>query len=93
MTLDDGPAPDEVVALGDSAGLALLTVLDLLRPDERLAFVLHDVFAVPFAEIAIILGKSADATTMLAGRARRTVQAAQQPASAGRQRRAVVAPR
>ncbi|MET9994158.1 sigma-70 family RNA polymerase sigma factor [Streptomyces mutabilis] len=90
VTLDDGSAPEEVVALGDSVGLALLTVLDSLRPDERLAFVLHDVFAVPFAEIGIILGKSADATKMLASRARRKVQAAQQPASAGRQRREVV---
>ncbi|MDX2602338.1 sigma-70 family RNA polymerase sigma factor [Streptomyces caniscabiei] len=90
VTLDDGPAPEEVVALGDSVGLALLTVLDSLRPDERLAFVLHDVFAVPFAEIGIILGKSADATKMLASRARRKVQAAQQPTSAGRQRREVV---
>ncbi|MEV4680999.1 sigma-70 family RNA polymerase sigma factor [Streptomyces kurssanovii] len=90
VTLDDGPAPEEVVALGDSVGLALLTVLDSLRPDERLAFVLHDVFAVPFAEIGIILGKSADATKMLASRARRKVQAARQPASAGRQRREVV---
>ncbi|OSC65729.1 RNA polymerase subunit sigma-70 [Streptomyces sp. 4F] len=90
VTLDEGSAPEEVVALGDSVGLALLTVLDSLRPDERLAFVLHDVFAVPFAEIGIILGKSADATKMLASRARRKVQAAQQPASAGRQRREVV---
>lgn len=90
VTLDDGPAPEEVVALGDSVGLALSTVLDSLRPDERLAFVLHDVFAVPFAEIGIILGKSADATKMLASRARRKVQTAQQPTSAGRQRREVV---
>ncbi|SNS97062.1 RNA polymerase sigma-70 factor, ECF subfamily [Actinomadura meyerae] len=90
VTLDDGPAPEEVVALGDSVGLALLTVLDSLRPDERLAFVLHDVFAVPFAEIGIILGKSADATKMLASRARGKVQDAQRPASAGRQRREVV---
>jgi RNA polymerase sigma-70 factor (ECF subfamily) len=90
VTLDDGPPPEEVVALGDSVGLALLTVLDSLRPDERLAFVLHDVFAVPFAEIGIILGKSADATKMLASRARGKVQDAQRPASAGRQRREVV---
>ncbi|GAA2621509.1 sigma factor-like helix-turn-helix DNA-binding protein [Streptomyces axinellae] len=75
------------MALGDCVGLALLTVLDSLRPDERLAFVLHDVFAVPFAEIGTILGTSADATKTLTSRARRKVQAAQQPASAGRQRR------
>ncbi|MEU0831934.1 sigma-70 family RNA polymerase sigma factor [Streptomyces sp. NPDC005969] len=90
VTLDDAPAPEDLVALGDSVGLALLTVLDSLRPDERLAFVLHDVFAVPFAEIGTILGKSADATKMLASRARRKVQAAQQPASAGRQQHEVV---
>ncbi|MFD7467470.1 sigma-70 family RNA polymerase sigma factor [Streptomyces tendae] len=90
VTLDDAPAPDDLVALGDSVGLALLTVLDSLRPDERLAFVLHDVFAVPFAEIGPILGKSANASKMLASRARRKVQAAQQPANAPRQRREVV---
>lgn len=90
VTLDDAPAPEELVALGDSVGLALLTVLDSLRPDERLAFVLHDVFAVTFAEIGSILGKSADATKMLASRARRKVQAARQPVRAGREQREVV---
>ncbi|MFI6088405.1 sigma-70 family RNA polymerase sigma factor [Streptomyces sp. NPDC051218] len=90
VTIDDAPAPEELVALGDSVGLALLTVLDSLRPDERLAFVLHDVFAVPHGEIATILGKSADATKMLTSRARRKVQAARQPTSAGREQREVV---
>ncbi|MGW7274384.1 sigma-70 family RNA polymerase sigma factor [Streptomyces sp. NPDC054864] len=90
VAIDDAPAPEELVALGDSVGLALLTVLDSLRPDERLAFVLHDVFAVPHGEIATILGKSADATKMLTSRARRKVQAARQPTSAGRQQREVV---
>jgi RNA polymerase sigma-70 factor (ECF subfamily) len=90
VTLDDAPAPEDVVALGDSVGLALLTVLDSLRPDERLAFVLHDVFAVPHGEIGTILGKSTDATKMLTSRARRKVQNAQQPTSTGRQRREVV---
>ncbi|ALC19504.1 sigma-70 family RNA polymerase sigma factor [Streptomyces pristinaespiralis] len=90
VTLDDAPAPEELVALGDSVGLALLTVLDSLGPAERLAFVLHDVFAVPFAEIGDILGRSADATKMLASRARRKVRAAQQPGNAGRQQREVV---
>ncbi|MGW5124582.1 sigma-70 family RNA polymerase sigma factor [Streptomyces sp. NPDC004069] len=90
VTLDDAPAPEDLVALGDSVGLALLTVFDSLRPDERLAFVLHDVFAVPHGEIGTILGKSADATKMLTSRARRKVQAAQQPAGAGRQQREVV---
>jgi RNA polymerase sigma-70 factor (ECF subfamily) len=90
VTLDDAPAPEDLVALGDSVGLALLTVLDSLRPDERLAFVLHDVFAVTHREIGTILGKSTDATKMLTSRARRKVQAAQQPTSGGRQRREVV---
>ncbi|MFI8850002.1 sigma-70 family RNA polymerase sigma factor [Streptomyces sp. NPDC053499] len=92
VTLDDAPAPEELVALGDSVGLALLTVLDSLRPDERLAFVLHDVFAVPFAEIGTILGRSVDATKMLTSRARRKVRAAaaQHPTSAGRHQREVV---
>ncbi|MGW1818986.1 sigma-70 family RNA polymerase sigma factor [Streptomyces sp. NPDC002125] len=90
VTLDEAPAPEDLVALGDSVGLALLTVLDSLRPDERLAFVLHDVFAVPHGEIGRILGKSADATKMLTSRARRKVQAAKQPSSAGRQQREVV---
>ncbi|MFE2296082.1 sigma-70 family RNA polymerase sigma factor [Streptomyces sp. NPDC059452] len=90
VTLDKGPAPEDLVALGDAIGLALLTVLDSLRPDERLAFVLHDVFAVPHGEIGAILGKSADATKMLTSRARRKVRAAQQPAGTGRQQREVV---
>ncbi|WP_328400595.1 sigma-70 family RNA polymerase sigma factor [Nocardia sp. NBC_00403] len=59
VTPDDDPAPDEQVALADSVGLALLVVLDSLTPSERLAFVLHDMFAVPFHEIGQILGKSA----------------------------------
>ncbi|MFF5721494.1 sigma-70 family RNA polymerase sigma factor [Streptomyces buecherae] len=90
VTLDDAPTPDERVALGDSVGLALHTVLDSLRPDERLAFVLHDVFAVPFAEIALILGRSADATKMLTSRARRKARAARRPEGAGRHQREVV---
>ncbi|GAA2597230.1 MULTISPECIES: sigma-70 family RNA polymerase sigma factor [Streptomyces] len=90
VTLDDAPGPQDLAALGDSAGHALLMVLDALRPEERLAFVLHDVFAVPFAEIGGILGKSADATKMAASRARRKVQAAERPARAGRQQREVV---
>ncbi|MEW2354252.1 sigma-70 family RNA polymerase sigma factor [Spirillospora sp. NPDC029432] len=90
VTLDDAPDPEDLVALEDSVGLALLTVLDALGPDERLAFVLHDVFAVPHEEIGTILGKSAAAAKMLASRARRKVRAGGQPASAGRQQREVV---
>lgn len=74
-------------------GLALLVVLGSLRPEERLAFVLHDMFAVPFADIGSILGKSADATKMLASRARRKVQNVPTQAADRRQRddrRAVV---
>jgi RNA polymerase sigma-70 factor (ECF subfamily) len=70
---DDEQPPDEAV-LAESVGLALLVVLDTLRPAERLAFVLHDMFAVPFDEIGRILDRSADAAKMLASRARRKVR-------------------
>ncbi len=65
--------------LADSVGLALLVVLDTLTPAERLAFVLHDMFAVPFDEIAPIVDRSPDAAKMLASRARRRVQSAATP--------------
>jgi RNA polymerase sigma factor (sigma-70 family) len=74
VTEDDDSTPEDTAVLADSVGLALLVVLGSLRPDERLAFVLHDLFAVPFAEIAPILDKSTDAVKMLASRARRKVQ-------------------
>lgn len=70
----DGPADSAVLA--DLVGVALLTVLAALRPEERLAFVLHDMFAVPFTDIAAIVDKSVDATKMMTSRARRKVQAA-----------------
>ena len=66
--------PEEEALLADSVGLALLVVLDRLTPAERLAFVLHDMFAVPFEEIAPIVGRSAEATRQLASRARRRVR-------------------
>ncbi|MDI5975849.1 sigma-70 family RNA polymerase sigma factor [Amycolatopsis magusensis] len=88
--VDDSPAPEDDVALADSVGLALLVVLESLRPSERLAFVLHDLFAVPFDEIGQILGKSTNATKMLASRARRKVQATGSPAGDGREQREVV---
>jgi RNA polymerase sigma-70 factor (ECF subfamily) len=69
--VDDGPERDAVLA--DSVGLALLVVLETLSPAERLAFVLHDVFAVPFDEIADVVGKTPAATRQLASRARRRV--------------------
>ncbi|OXM65463.1 sigma-70 family RNA polymerase sigma factor [Amycolatopsis vastitatis] len=90
VEVDDGTAPEEDVALADSVGLALLVVLETLGPSERLAFVLHDLFAVPFEEIGRILGKSAGATKMLASRARRKVRTPSPPAAAGRQQREVV---
>ncbi|MFC9295076.1 sigma-70 family RNA polymerase sigma factor [Streptomyces sp. NPDC057011] len=90
VTPADDPAPDEQAALADSVGLALLVVLDSLTPGERLAFVLHDMFAVPFRDIGQILGKSADATKMVASRARRKVRATDRPASPGREHREVV---
>jgi RNA polymerase sigma-70 factor (ECF subfamily) len=65
--------------LGDSVGLALLVVLDSLTPAERVAFVLHDVFALPFDEIAPIVGRTPTAARQLASRARRRVQGAPLP--------------
>ncbi|WP_328868831.1 sigma-70 family RNA polymerase sigma factor [Streptomyces sp. NBC_00287] len=90
ITLDDSPVPEDDAVLADSVGLALLVVLESLGPSERLAFVLHDLFAVPFDEIGQILGKSTAATKMLASRARRKVQVTQRPAVIGREQRAVV---
>ncbi|MGZ3119546.1 sigma-70 family RNA polymerase sigma factor [Streptomyces sp. H62] len=87
---DDGPAPEDDVALADSVGLALLVVLDSLGPSERLAFVLHDLFAVPFDEIGRILGRSTNAAKMLASRARGKVRATERPAAVGREQREVV---
>ncbi|MDM7854873.1 sigma-70 family RNA polymerase sigma factor [Cellulomonas alba] len=71
---DDGAVPEDEAELADSVGLALLVVLETLTPSERLAFVLHDLFAVPFEEIGRILGRSADAAKMTASRARRKVR-------------------
>lgn len=76
VVLDDGTTQDpaERAMLADSVSIALLVVLDQLSPDERLAFVLHDLFAVPFDEIATMLGRSSDSTRQLASRARRRVR-------------------
>jgi RNA polymerase sigma factor (sigma-70 family) len=71
----DGTDPEKELLLAESVGLALLVVLDTLTPAERLAFVLHDMFAVPFEEIAPIVGRSPIAARQLASRARRRVQA------------------
>ena len=67
-------SPEDEALLADSVGLALLVVLDRLTPAERLAFVLHDMFAVPFEEIGPIVGRSATAARQLASRARRRVR-------------------
>jgi RNA polymerase sigma factor (sigma-70 family) len=73
----DGMDPEHEALLADSVGLALLVVLETLSPPERLAFVLHDIFAVPFDEIAPIVGRTPEATRQLASRARRRVQGEQ----------------
>ena len=75
-TREERTDPEHEAVLADSVGLALLVVLDTLAPGERLAFVLHDMFAVPFDEIATILGRSPAAAKQLASRARRRVQGA-----------------
>jgi RNA polymerase sigma-70 factor, ECF subfamily len=71
---EDGLDPEHEALLADSVGLALLVVLETLQPAERLAFVLHDMFAVPFDEIAPMVGRSPTAARQLASRARRRVQ-------------------
>ena len=87
---EDGIDPEHEALLGDSVGLALLVVLETLAPAERVAFVLHDLFAVPFDEIAPIVGRSPAAARQLASRARRRVQGATVPdADLTRQREVV----
>ena len=76
---EEGMDPEQEALLGDSIGLAMLVVLDSLTPAERVAFVLHDVFAVPFEEIAPIVGRTPTAARQLASRARRRVQGAPVP--------------
>jgi RNA polymerase sigma factor (sigma-70 family) len=83
--------PEDEALLADSVGLALLVVLDTLSPDERLAFVLHDMFDLPFAQIADMIGRSPAAAKQLASRARRRVRDAALPADPDpRRQRAVV---
>ncbi|MFJ6558205.1 sigma-70 family RNA polymerase sigma factor [Streptomyces luteogriseus] len=90
VTVDDGAAPEDDAVLAESVGLALLVVLDTLTPTERLAFVLHDMFAVPFAEIGELIGRSTDATKMLTSRARRKVRGTPLPQEEPTRQRAVV---
>ena len=73
---EGGPEPEGEAVLAESVGLALLVVLDTLTPPERLAFVLHDLFAVPFDDVAAVLDRSPAAARQLASRARRRVQGA-----------------
>ncbi|SOJ52513.1 ECF RNA polymerase sigma factor SigJ [Mycobacterium simulans] len=87
---DEGSDPEDQALLADSIGLALLVVLDTLAPAERVAFVLHDMFAVPFEEIAQIVDRSPTAARQLASRARRRVRGAPVPdADLTRQREVV----
>jgi RNA polymerase sigma-70 factor (ECF subfamily) len=88
---EKGSDPEQEALLADSVGLALLVVLDTLPPAERLAFVLHDIFAMPFEEIAPIVERSETATRQLASRARRHVRGAEmaRPADLTRQRAVV----
>jgi RNA polymerase sigma-70 factor (ECF subfamily) len=83
-------SPEQEAVLADSVGLALLVVLDRLTPSERLAFVLHDMFAVPFEEIGPIVGRTTEAARQLASRARRRVRGGGVPdADLARQREVV----
>jgi RNA polymerase sigma factor (sigma-70 family) len=75
--------PEFEAVLADSVGLALMVVLDTLTPAERLAFVLHDMFAMPFPEVAAVLGRSTAASRQLASRARRQVRVTPSPGQAG----------
>src|SRR5438067_6263896 len=76
VSLDSETDPEQEAMIADSVGLALLVVLETLTPAERLAFVLHDMFAVPFDEIAPIVGRTPAAARQLASRGRRRVQGA-----------------
>jgi RNA polymerase sigma-70 factor (ECF subfamily) len=90
VSLEGGVDPEEEALVADSVGLALQVVLDTLTPAERLAFVLHDVFGVPFADIAAALDRSVAAAQQLASRARRRVRGAPEPdRDLARQRRIV----
>jgi RNA polymerase sigma factor (sigma-70 family) len=82
----DDPSPEEEAVLADTMGPALLLVLDALTPAERLAFVLHDLFAVPFDDVAPIVGRSPAAARQLASRARRRLQGTDELPSADRRR-------
>ena len=82
----EGADPEGEAVLADSVGVALLVVLDMLTPAERLAFVLHDLFGMPFDEIGSIVGRSPAAAKQLASRARRRVRGSPTPSDASRAR-------
>jgi RNA polymerase sigma-70 factor (ECF subfamily) len=92
VTIDASADPEQQLLIADSVGLALQVVLETLTPAERLAFVLHDMFGMPFEEIAPIVERSAAATRQLASRARRRVRGAEPASSAASdtQQRAVI---
>lgn len=87
----DGAGPEQEALLADSVGLALLVVLDALSPAERVAFVLHDMFDLPFGDIAAIVGRTPNAARLLASRARRRVRGAAAPLDADLARQREVA--
>jgi RNA polymerase sigma-70 factor (ECF subfamily) len=92
VSTEDGLDPEQAALLGDAVGLAMLVVLDMLGPAERVAFVLHDVFDVPFDDIAPIVGRTPGAARQLASRARRRVRGVPMPdADLNRQRTVVEA--
>jgi RNA polymerase sigma-70 factor (ECF subfamily) len=90
LSRDDGTDPESEALIADAVGIALLVVLETLAPPERLAFVLHDTFGVPFSEIAGIVGCSVVAARQFASRARRRVQGARTPNVDVRQQRTVI---
>lgn len=87
---EEGADPEREVMLAEGIGLALVVVLETLTPAERVAFVLHDLFAMPFEEIAPIVGRTATATRQLASRARRRVQGSDEPRAGVARNRAIV---
>src|SRR6476469_2624630 len=89
IVADDGADPEQETVLADSVGLALLVVLDTLTPAERVAFVLHDLFGVPFDEVGRLVDRSTDAAKMLASRARRRVRGETVTPDPGRHREIV----
>jgi RNA polymerase sigma-70 factor (ECF subfamily) len=83
VAIDGAPTPEEEALIADGVGLALYIVLETLTPAERLAFVLHDMFAMPYDEIAGIVGRSPEAARQLASRGRKRVQSAKPEPDAG----------